>query len=142
VTDPTQFILKEFGWFINGLLALFLVWIVLRLFKSEPVVLFRTLLREVREFRGGQFTVGSINTLGFLTLVGVGIIIIILGEISHLVDFVVALVGREKVKAFVDDRSLAVFISLVCFLLLSIAAVLAKDYLRQKGKGGKTDGKQ
>ena len=128
----SQTILKEFGWFINALLLLFLVYLTRNLFKGEPVALLRAFGREIREFFTGRFTVGAINFLGFIGLAIFGLVIIVLGEISQLVNFFIALVGRERTQSLFEDRSLVVFVFLGGFLVFSLMAVLAKDYLGKR----------
>src|SRR6266852_2106800 len=133
--------LKEFSWFINGFLVLFLIYLTFLVFKGKPADLVKVLIREPLEFVRRRFTVGSINFLGFVVMSCVGVGLVVMSKMSVVVNFIIPKVGPEKAQSLLENPGLFIFFGLLFFLMFSIWAVLANENLKDRARRSKKNRK-
>ena len=125
-----RFLVAEFK--VEIRLAIYIVGFII-LFKVTHVDIrsvYRTIIREAKDFAKVKFTVGSMNVLN-LILILVGVLILVLGtEGTHIFKYISSIVGDEK-ATFLNESGLEIgIVTFGLFGWLSVWAVMRVEIER------------
>lgn len=123
--NTIQVIIEHFGWVINALFTVFLIYIIVKIFHIHPHVIFRLMIEEFKELSKLNMSVSSLNAACLTSVMVFGVIIIVVNETQHGLEFLSHFFEKEKIEALKESISLAtMFYVVVGLAALSIAATL------------------
>lgn len=127
-------------WFINGVLGIVLAGLFLglyafanRLLGSELSHFLQLLKNEWQDSSEGKVTVGSANWRGFLTVSGIGILVMVVTSFQKLAGMLATIVGVKQAEQLISATNFpAMFYFLAVFLLLSLVVVIVDNRARRE----------